>query len=108
MNRLYGECAVGLESRDSFQVRDTAALGIALSNLKGLEDRIWKWIVLFTGRRQLGFTYSQGEVYGLSTKYRLPLQSLSSNYSCDFPPPSLSVGTWNCSDLAFTKARDNR
>ena len=99
---------MGLESRDSFQVQDMVALGIALSNLKELRDEIQKWLGFFTGKQQLGFMYSQREVYGLSTKYWLPLQSVPSNYSCDFPPLSVSVGTWGCPTLAFVKARNNK
>lgn len=98
---------MGLESRDSFQVQDMVALGMALSNLKGLEDEIPKWLAFFPGKLQLGFTYSQREVYGLRTKYWLPPQRVPSNYSCDFPPLSVSVGTRGCSNLAFVKARDN-
>lgn len=108
INRLCGGCLVGLESRDSFQVQDIVALGMALSNPKGLEDEIWKQLGFFTGKLQLGFTYDQREVYELSTKYWLPLESVPSKYSCDFPPLSVSVGTWGCSNLAFMKARDNR
>lgn len=69
---------MGLESRDSFQVQDIVALGMALSNPKGLEDEIWKQLGFFTGKLQLGFTYDQREVYELSTKYWLPQESVPS------------------------------
>lgn len=91
INSLYGGCLLGLESRDSLQVWDTVALGIALSNPKGLGDEIWKRLGFFTEDLQLDFPGRECVGLGLYTSCFCRV-----SHATNFSPLSVPVG---CSNL---------
>lgn len=63
-NSLCGGCLVGLESRDSFQVQDMAALGIALSNPKEVGYEIWEELGFFQSESAAGLHIESEKAYG--------------------------------------------